>query len=167
MVGTLNRIDRYLTAAERCFLGLLTGLLTVILCSQVVLRYGFSRPLFWAEEIAVELLVFMTLFGFSVLLQSRRLIEIDILTNVLPGRLMHGVRVTFQVVGLGVLVVLAWKGATWVLRPEVRAELSPTTGLPLWVNYTLFPVAFWFMAFHQAVGLVNLLRGGGRKEGPC
>lgn len=167
MVGILNRIDRYLITGERYLLGILTGLMALIMICQVVLRYAFNRPLFWAEEISVELLVFMTLFGFSVLLQSRKLIEIDILKNVFPKKLDHVILVVLQVVGLGVLAVLAWKGTVWVLRPEVRSELSPTTRIPLWINYTLFPAAFYLMVFHQAVGLVNLLTGGGRGEGTC
>lgn len=167
MVGLLNRIDGWVVLGEKFFLGLLTGLMTVIMIAQVVLRYVFSRPLFWAEEVCVELLVFTTLFGFSVLLQARKLIEIDILTNALPEGINRVIRFVFQFVGLGVLGVLAWKGTTWVLRPEVQVELSPTTRLPIWYNYTLFPTAFYLMVFHQAVGLLNMIAGWGREEGKC
>ena len=153
MVGLIRRADDLLASVEKGFLTLFSGALVLILMCQVILRYGFSRPLFWAEEISVQLLVFITLFGLSLLLRSRQMIAIDMVIGALPDRLKIAVQYFLQVLGLVVVVFFAYEGTLWILRPEVRMELSPTTGLPIWINYAMFPISFYCMVFHVAAGL--------------
>lgn len=60
MIHALNTLDDYLARLERLLLTVVSGAMTLILMAQVILRYAFSHPLFWAEEVSVQLLVFMT-----------------------------------------------------------------------------------------------------------
>ncbi|MCF8106701.1 MAG: TRAP transporter small permease [Desulfohalobiaceae bacterium] len=158
MIGFMKKADDCLAAVENFFLMLFSGAMVLILMIQVVLRYGFSRPLFWAEEISVQLLVFITLIGLSILLKRRQMIAIDMIVNSLPTPLRKGISLMLQVLGLMVVLFFAYEGTLWILRPEVRMEISPTTGLPVWINYAIFPVTFYCMTFHMAVGLVTLFR---------
>ena len=57
----VDAIDRRLAQAERALLVAVCAALVLLMMAQVVLRYVFSAPLFWAEEAAVQLLVLMTL----------------------------------------------------------------------------------------------------------
>lgn len=158
MLVWITKLDGFLVWLERLLLQIISIALTVILMVQVILRYVFSRPLFWAEEVAVQLLVFMTLFGLSLLIQKRQLIAIDILSGVLRGRIKALVDVLLCIVALGVIGVVAREAIKWILRPEVQMELSPTIQLPIWYNYAVFPLAFGFMLVHQLTALALTLR---------
>jgi TRAP-type C4-dicarboxylate transport system permease small subunit len=158
MINLLNRLDGFLAAAEKYLLTVVAGIMTLILMAQVVLRYVFSHPLFWAEEVSVQLLVFMTLIGFSLLLRSRQHITIDIITVVLPEKFRSVLAIILDILGLALIVFFALVSTQWILRPEVRLELSPTTHLPVWYNYTMLPIALYAMAFHQLIGLIHLIK---------
>lgn len=154
----IQTLDRWLANVERTLVVALTVALAAIMMTQVVLRYFFNAPIFWAEEISVQLLVFVTLFGLSLLMQGQQLIVIDFLPRALPPR---GQAVLNVVLGLGMLALLlflAWLGWDWINRPDVRMELGATTQLPRWYNFSALPLAFACMAFHQLAALVRQAR---------
>jgi C4-dicarboxylate transporter, DctQ subunit len=157
MIGILEKVDDLLAALERLFITLFSSALVLILMAQVILRYVFSSPLFWAEEISVQLLVFLTFIGLSILLKKHQMIAIDMVIEALPEGLKRGVSILLQVIGLAVILFFAYQGTLWILRPEVRMELSPTTQLPIWINYSMFPITFYCMAFHMTVGLATMV----------
>ena len=160
MIFYVQKADDLLAAIEKIALTIFCGAMVIILMTQVILRYGFSRPLFWAEEISVQLLVFITLIGMSLLLKERGMISISMIIEALPPKLNKSLHIILQLIGLLVVIFFAYQGTLWILRPEVRMELSPTTGLPIWLNYTMFPITFYCMTFHMATGLVDMIHRG-------
>ena len=157
MLVLIHKADDFLASVEKVILTVFSGALVLILMTQVILRYGFSRPLFWAEEICVQLLVFITLIGLSLLLKSRQMIAIDMVISALPRRVKSVVALALQVASLAVIVFFAYQGTLWILRPEARLQISPTTGLPIWINYAMFPLTFYWMTIHLAARLVAMI----------
>ncbi|ANQ85599.1 TRAP transporter small permease [Azoarcus olearius] len=154
----IQTLDRALASVERLVAIALTAALTAIMIAQVILRYFFNSPLFWAEEIAVQLLVFITLIGLSLLVHAGHLVTIDFLSRALGDT---GRGVLAIVLGLGFLVLLTFVaklGWDWVMRPDVRMELGATTQLPRWYNYSLLPGAMLAMAFHQFAAVLRQVR---------
>jgi len=168
MIQFIKKADEFLATVEKLFLNLFTGALVLILTVQVILRYVFSRPLFWAEEISLQLLVFSTLTGLSLLLKTRQMIVIDMVIAALPTHLKKKLTILLQILALGVILFFAYQGTLWILRPDVRMESAPTTGLPIWINYAMFPITFYAMAFHLAAGLAALIITPSHpEEQPC
>lgn len=151
----LQAADRGLAFVERGLAIALTAALTGIMMAQVILRYFFSAPLFWAEEAAVQLLVFMTLIGLSLLVRSDALIKIDLLSRLLPPKGQKLLSLLFGLLFLGLLGFLAWLGWEWVNRPEVRMEMSATIQTPRWYTYSVLPAAVLAMAFHQFASVLR------------
>ncbi|HXH02298.1 MAG TPA: TRAP transporter small permease [Candidatus Competibacteraceae bacterium] len=153
----IQTLDRWLAGAERGLVIALTITMTGIMVTQVVLRYFFNAPLFWAEEISVQLLVFITLFGLSLLTRAGALVTIDFLPQALSPRGRHvlaiGLGIGFLIL-LGFITKLGWE---WIIRPDVQAELGATTQLPRWYNYSLLPAALLAMSFHQFTALLRHL----------
>ncbi len=151
----IQAVDRGLAKAERALLVSLRVTLTAIMMAQVVLRYFFSSPIFWAEEISVQLLVFITLFGLSLLMQAQQLIVIDFLPRALSPRAQAALQVFIGLGMLALLLFVTWLGWDWINRPDVRMELGATTQLPRWYNFSALPLAFACMAFHQFAALLR------------
>lgn len=162
LLALVEAVDARLARLEALLAIALTGALAVIMMAQVVLRYCFSAPLFWAEEISVQLLVFITLVGMSLLVRARQLVAIDVLAGLLPGLPRRIVQALLAALMLALLAYLAWLGWQWVSRADVRLELGATTRVPRWYSYSAFPVAFALMAWHQMAVLLGPLRPGAR-----
>jgi C4-dicarboxylate transporter, DctQ subunit len=162
ILDLIQKIDRGLVAGERGLVMLLTAAIALIMMVQVVLRYFFSAPLFWAEEISVQLLVFVTLFGMSLLVQQSQLVSIDFLPRALKGRTRHAWLALLGLVMLALWLFLAWLGWDWVNRPDVRMELGGTTQLPRWYNFSALPLAMALMAWHQFAAVVRELQAASR-----
>lgn len=159
MFTLLRTLDGWLGKAESSFLALLTGILTLILTAQVILRYFFNSPLFWAEEVAVQILISATFIGVSYLIHTGRLVRVDFLLMMLGKGARAGLERALDLVGLITLLALCWFATEWIMRPEVRADLSPTTQLPRWYNYAVLVVAFYTMAFHMLVRVIVPAKG--------
>jgi len=158
MFDFIQKLDRGLATAEGGLVVALAAAMAGIMMTQVVMRYFFSAPIFWAEEISVQLLVFMTLFGLSLLVQRGQLVSIDFLPRALQPRARHALLALLGCVMLALLVFLAWLGWEWVNRPDVRMELGATTQLPRWYNFSALPLAFALMAWHQLAAILRELR---------
>jgi len=161
----LRALDKAIAMLERWFVILCAGAISCILIAQVILRYGFSNPLFWAEEIATQTLVFMTFVGLSLLVYNRRLIQLDFIVSNLPAWPRRLVTVVSDIVVIAVLVVLVVYSIKWILLRETQLEVSATTGLPLWYTYAALPIAFVLMAFHYLVAALDAAFGPDPKGG--
>lgn len=151
----IQSVDAGLARVERAIVIALTAAIALIMMTQVVLRYFFSAPIFWAEEISVQLLVFTTLFGLSLLVRSGELVSIDFLPRALSARVRHALLAALGIVLLAILVFVAWLGWGWIGRADVRIELSATTQLPRWYSYAFLPVAMATMAWHQFAAVLR------------
>ena len=159
MLFILNRIDHAVGQLEKALLVFFCFVLTMIMIAQVILRYFFSSPIFWAEEISVQLLVFITAFGISYLTQQKQHIKIDFVLAQLSDSSKKQLMTVLDLVFLALMAVICYYSWEWVLRPDVQVETSGTTGLPRWYNYMVLPVALSFLCWHQFVALLNTFCG--------
>lgn len=155
MFQLIQKFDRGVASAERVLVVALTAAITVIMMAQVILRYFFSSPIFWAEEISVQLLVFVTLFGLSLLVHQNQLVTIDFLPRALSLRARHALMAVLGVITLVLFAYIGWLSWEWVQRDDVRIELSATTQLPRWYNYSAVPVALALLVWHQFVAILR------------
>lgn len=150
----IRKVDASVARLEYLILMLLMAALTLILTAQVILRYFFSSPLFWAEEVAVQILIATTFIGVSYLLYSAKLVRVDFILLHLNTKLYWLVERILQLITLLVLGVICYFATEWILDPMTRIDVSPTTQLPRWYNYALLVASFYCMVFHQLVKLL-------------
>lgn len=154
MLALINKLDSGLGWLERGVMILLTGSMTLILCAQVILRYFFNAPLFWAEEVSVQLLIMISFMGVSYLVHLGKLVRVDILMLALPPESRVWLVRALDLVGLVCFGILSWYASEWISRPEVRGEVSATTSIPLWYNYSVLVFSIYCMTIHQAVRVI-------------
>lgn len=149
------KLDGVVAWIEYRLLMLMMLALALILATQVILRYFFNSPLFWAEEVSVQLLIASTFMGVSYLLYSRQLVRVDFILLHLNDRIYWFTEKLLQLISLAVLCVICYFATSWIMDPMTRIDVSPTTQLPRWYNYGLLVASFYCMAFHQAVKLFS------------
>ncbi len=155
MFEIFHKTDDLLARFEYLLLTLLMAALTAILSTQVVLRYFFNNPLFWAEEISVQILIAASFLGVSYLLYANKLVRVDAILVLFREPALSRLLTVLQGVSLLTLLVLCYVATVWILRPEVRADVSPTTQLPRWYNYAILVASFYFMTWHQFIKFIS------------
>ncbi|RMX06653.1 TRAP transporter small permease [Corticibacter populi] len=166
-LSAIHAIDRALAFVERCLLVAIAAGMTGLMMLQVILRYFFNAPLFWAEEVSVQLLVFMTLFGISLLIHHGQLVNINFLPQMLGRRGQLALNLLSALAMLAILLLLAWLGWQWVARADVRLEMGATTQLPRWYNYSALPLAAAAMCWHQFAAMLRLLPSRPQEARAC
>jgi TRAP-type C4-dicarboxylate transport system permease small subunit len=163
LFAAIQYLDRALARCEWLTMVVAFAVMVMVLMAQVLFRYGLAAPLFWAEEVALILMIIMTFTGLSLLVRDRQLVSVDLLGQYLGGRAASALRRFVGLVVLGIALVMAWYGTRTVMTPTVWVERSPTVSMPQAVIYAVFAAESIFLAFHQIVIVVaDALRPQGR-----
>ncbi|MFC3614166.1 TRAP transporter small permease [Lutimaribacter marinistellae] len=149
-VTTLSRWAGILGA---CLLAATGAMLTY----EVVARYFFIRPTTWAAELSQLCLMWGCLLAMAWVLNTRRHITVNAVTNLLPKRVQQGC-VAFSLIAIIVfsVIVTIWG---WEIFHDsfVRGR---TTGsllnLPIWISELSVPVGFALLTAQAVVELVGL-----------
>ncbi len=131
--------------------------MTLIVMVQVVARYVFNHSLFWSEELARYLLVWLTFLGASVAYYRGVHPGVDIIFTRLPFRWQQGVRVVIHLVSLWLFGVMVVKGISFAWF--VRLQISPALSLSKWVIMAIIPLAGGVLMVHGFRFLAEALRG--------
>lgn len=155
----LKLLDRFLVRLELTVAVLAMTGVAAILIAQVIFRYLLQSPLFFAEELALVLMIITTFAGFSLMVAEGRLITIDLF----GGRISPHTHARIAWAMRGVVLVLAAALAVFALRylavPWVWTERSATLGLPRALLYAIVTTELWFLVFHQFVQLLQTWPG--------
>lgn len=141
--------DRGIAQVERAVSVFALVSLSSILVAQIVFRYGFRQPIFWAEELAIALMTVMAFSGLSLLVHSNRLVSLTPLTNYVSPQVANVIVLATQVIVIILSGLLAYYALRFVSSPYVWYEQSPTLPVPRAIYYVFFGVECAFMAVHQ------------------
>lgn len=143
------RINRIAEIAIFC-LGLL---MTSVVILQVFFRYGLNHSLFWSEELARYLLIWLTFLGTSVAYHRTAHPSVNLLQNRLSPSMKRQCRVIVHCLSLVFFLILIWYGLEFAFF--IRAQTTPSLALPKWLVFSIIPISGAILVLH---GLTFLLR---------
>ncbi len=158
----MSWLDRISTAINGIMEYLLFGMglaMTIIVATQVFFRYVLNQSLFWTEELARYLLVWISFLGATVAYRRGVHPGIDVLFLRLPPLLRQAAALLVHAASMAlfsVMVVYGFKFAHFV-----RLQISPALGLPKWVVFGIIPVAGAIFMIHALSFFLQALRGEG------
>jgi len=126
-VKVLTRVNGALEGFFEAASGLLLASEVAVVSVGVFCRYILGRPLFWSEELARLLLVWLTFFGGIVALSRGQHITVDVLYRPRSSRTKLFYDAIARFVTLAFLTIVFQKGVAvaWLRLPH----LSPVTGI--------------------------------------
>lgn len=122
---------------------------------NAVLRYVFSVPIGWAEEISTLLYTFMVFFGLSGTLKDGSAVGVDIVVSLLPKKARKVIDVISTLLSLCLWVVLVYLGARLAL--QTRATATPYLQIPYRYIYWFVPVSGFFCVVQLIYRLIHIL----------
>ena len=120
--------------------------MTIVVAVQVFFRYGLNQSLFWSEELARYLLVWLSFLGASVAYRRKAHPGVDILQSKMPVSLQRLSAITVHLASLTLFTVMIVYGYRFAYF--VRLQISPALYLPKWIVFSIIPVSGCILMIH-------------------
>lgn len=162
MTAILSLLERIGRAAEDAALVVLLGSMVLLAVLQIILRQFFDTGIVWADELIKIIVLWLAMVGSIAAARDNRHIRIDVLSHVLPDKLVALTRVIVDIFAAAVCVVIAYQAWRY-LQLEIEWQETVLVGLPAWMAHAIVPLAFLLIAYRFVVSLAaevyQMLRG--------
>lgn len=159
----MNAFDKLSRSLNRRVEPVLFGLgfgMALVVAVQVFFRYVLNHSLFWSEELARYLLVWLTFLGASVAYRGKLHPGTDVFFIRMPPAVRRALAIFVHITSIalfGVMIVFGVKFSYFV-----RLQISPALHLPKWVIFSVIPISGVIFLIHGLAFLVDEINGVGR-----
>jgi TRAP-type C4-dicarboxylate transport system permease small subunit len=152
--GTIGKLSSSCNRYAEHFLLLLGVSMTAIVILQVFCRYLLNHSLFWSEELARYLLVWLTFTGATVAYYRNMHPGVDVVFRRLQRKNRTRIRQFVHLVSLVFFLIIIWYGFSFAYF--IRAQTTAALSLPKWLVFLIIPLSGLLFTLH----CVAFLYGG-------
>jgi TRAP-type C4-dicarboxylate transport system permease small subunit len=156
----LERITAAIDWVVRGIVGLLMASVLLVVLLAVFFRYVLNASLFWGEEAARYLTVWIIFLSIGVAYRTGGHVRISTLLVQLPPGARRWVRLLGAVTEVVLMALLAWYGWVLAFNNLQRGQLSPALQIPIGWVYLAVPVGLGLTLLHAVVQAMRLLMDG-------
>jgi TRAP-type transport system small permease protein len=142
----MKRFEHYFLAGNRYLLISLLAAMSVIIFTNVVLRYTTSVSITWAEEVARHLMIWLTFLGCGPVLRYGGHIAIENLQDALPRRAAIALRMLIALLLSAMFILMIWFGIDYMDRTQY--QLTPATQISFLYIYAALPIGMAMTLVH-------------------
>jgi TRAP-type C4-dicarboxylate transport system permease small subunit len=134
------------------------AVLVVDVLWQVFTRFILKNPSTWTEELAVFMLIWVSLLGAAVALNRGAHLGIDYFVGKLsPKKRLYTEIFVFLCISAFSLTVMVVGGIELVSNTLKLEQVSPALGVPVGYVYLAVPISGFFLVLYSVIGLVERL----------
>ena len=152
----LDSIIAVAERAERTLCALLVFAFTSLVVANIILRYLFSSPLYYAEEVSIILMIWMTFLAASLALGRREMVSVTLLSGMLSEKLAGFLKLIVDLIVLGIVATFLYWSIIWMMSDASSRDIVLTLGILKWYPYLVIPI-FFSLACLKSVN--NILSG--------
>jgi TRAP-type C4-dicarboxylate transport system permease small subunit len=159
-MDTIERLSRTLNNWIEYVLFGLGFTMSIVVAVQVFCRYVLNHSLFWSEELARYLLVWLTFLGASVAYRRNIHPGIDIVYARMPASFQKTISIVIHLISMvlfGVMIIYGIQFSYFV-----RLQISPALYLPKWIIFSIIPISGLVFMIHGVTFLIDEIKGWGR-----
>lgn len=145
----MQAFERYFLAANRWALILLLATMSVIIFTNVVLRYTTSQSLEWAEEVSRHMMIWLTFLGAGPVLRYGGHIAVENLQDALPHAGAVAVRAFVAALLFAFFGFMVWYG--WLYMQRTMFQLTAVTQIPFAYIYSAMLIGGVLLIVHWAL----------------
>ncbi|AUH65297.1 TRAP transporter small permease [Paracoccus zhejiangensis] len=149
-MSLINRIDRLFVHGLAALCAVLFVVMIVAVFGQVVMRYVFSTPLSWSEELARYSMIWQAMFAAALCSRAGQHLAL-LSTDALPETIRGFARPASAIAICVLLLVLLWH--SYDLASRALRQTTPGLGLSMGWVYASLPVGFALMIVGQFLGI--------------
>ncbi len=163
MAHAPGRMLRWLSACEDALAALgavLFAFITLAISAEVVMRYGFNRPLAWVDEISEYALLWMTFLGTAWVLRQGGHVRVDILMQFFSPAALRRCGLFSSGCGILAALVLVVFGTNVTWTAALRGSFKSTgLDLPTWMVLVVIPLGGLLLLARFSRMFVEYYRG--------
>lgn len=125
--------------------------MSVIVIAQVFSRYILNHSLFWSEELARYILVWLTFLGSCVAYYRGMHPGINLIYRRLPRHLKRISKILVLLLSLVFFSVMIWYGFQFSFF--VRLQTTAALSLPKWTIFSIIPISGIILSLHAVAML--------------
>jgi len=133
------------------------SVITVVCFAQIINRYFFGQSFVFAEEMAVQLMIWIAFLGAAKCVSEDSHARLTVLMNALPRQLRAGALILSNLLSIAFLGIAAWYGFRLVQTTWRSTTIG--TGIPEGLVYLAMPVGSVIMIVFLIANSVTTLRG--------
>jgi TRAP-type C4-dicarboxylate transport system permease small subunit len=126
--------------------------------ANVIGRYFFHVPIFWAEEIVVYGIIWCVMLGAALVFWQGQHLRVEIIELFLSVRSISRLRLLVLAVVCLVAVATTYFGIQFVLLVADMDQRSVATQLPMAIPFAAVPVGFLLIVVASAIRLSQRVR---------
>ena len=154
----LTRVSRYLARIEKLVCSGLIVAFSVLLMVNVIARYVFNSPLYFANELAVYILIWMAFLAISIAIHHDQHIRLTMLMAILPNTAQRACYWLTELICLAIMVTVLWYAIAWLRSPSIHYDIAITLDWPKWHFYLIVPLFCVTSIFHLIARLFDRSR---------
>lgn len=155
----LGAVDRLISGLEALAIVVFTLIALALGGMQVLLRYAFNTGFTTSEALFVLATAAGMMVAGSRAVRDDKHVRFELLPLLLPARPIAILRVLAHAVSLALCAYFAWCGLLYVQFVDEMETVSPETGLPDWLTYSLVPIVMALFATRYVLRIIRALRG--------
>lgn len=144
-----------------CLAGLLI-IMTVVSAVNVVMRYFFTRPIFWSDEVCCYCLALSAFLCLPCSIRYRTAIRVDTLTSILPKQVQKVLSLICNIIMIGFLGFCVKGGIGIAIAAANLSQKSPALRLPVEIMY--YATTFCFILAIVRTVQMTILDFMGKQE---
>ena len=154
MIRHVQRIDRVFDGCVGALCVLLLAVMVIAISAQVVMRYAFSSPLTWSEELARYAMIWLAMLAAALCARHGQHIA---LVRFKPGasRLATGLAILGPAMTCAIAGFLFWHGLD--ITERAARQRTPGLGLSMSWAYASLPAGFALIFAGQILGALAQL----------
>lgn len=143
-------VRKVISHLEESILSLLMVSMTLLVFTEVVLRFGFNTGIHWAQEVTLLIAAWFVLFGASYGVKVGAHIGVDVFVKMLP----HSLYRAFTLLAIGLCLVycgLLFYGS-WIYLAKLKMIGIELEDLPVpkWIPTSVLVIGFALLALRLA-----------------
>ena len=152
----IGKINDFLMKACGLLVMIMVPVMTIDIFVQVVMRYVFSSPFMWAEEVARYLLVWISCLGSAYAVRKGMHISIAFVKEMFPGYVRVLMTLSSHVIVMVFFFLCIYHG--WIDSIEEWTQRSAAMQIPMTFPKMAIPVGFGLMVLFNFELLIEDLK---------
>jgi len=138
---------------------LLLGVMACLAFANVITRYVFEYPLAFTEELEVNALVWLTMFGTAAAFRRRHHLRLLFFQEKLPPAVQKWLQAAMGILAVGLFASLGYLGYMQLLDERLLEITSESLNLPQWLYTVCIPVGCTMIIIRIVVTMIDDLQG--------
>lgn len=147
-----------LVKAENYFVGIMIILATLLLFTNIILRYFFNANTTWAEEFVRYSMIWITFIGMAICFKKGIHFSVDVLIKSLPDKGSRLLQIIINIISIIFMLMLIYYGMEITIFNFHSGQITPSLEISISWVYLAIPVGAALSLLHLILNTIEITK---------